>query len=144
MAGENILDVTSYPDQFQTLSIVVTGVGAKLADGDDFVLHYAERNLVVDSVFFICPEADANDTFQLKRLDAAADGTYSTDPDSAGAALSSAVVVNAAYTPVDGVVSATENYVPAGSMIALNVEPGNAGTEHDTVTVVIRFRTRIK
>tara|TARA_R100000664_G_C2759104_1_gene148545 strand:- start:1736 stop:2155 length:420 start_codon:yes stop_codon:yes gene_type:complete len=139
MAGENTIDVSQYPDQFQTLSVVVTGVGATLADSDDFPLYYAERDTVVDSVFFISATADANDTFQLKRLDAAA-----TDPDSAGSNLTGQQIINAAYTPVDAVVSTTENYIPAGSMIALNVEAGSTGDEHSSITVVIRFRTRLK
>ena len=137
MAGENVLPVSEYPDDFTTVAFVVTGIGGVLADADDFVLFYAERHMVVDAVYFTC--ADANDTFALKRLD-----TATTDPDSAGTAFTDDVIVNAVYTATAATIVTTENYIPAGSMIALNVEAGGAGAEHATVTVQIRYRTRLK
>ena len=68
MAGENTLPVTEIPDHFQDVVCNITGVGAALADADDFCIFYAERDTVVDAVTFISSAADANDTFQLKLI----------------------------------------------------------------------------
>ena len=68
MAGEQTLPITEIPDHFQDVVCNITGVGAALADADDFCIFYAERDTVVDAVSFISSAADANDTFQLKLI----------------------------------------------------------------------------
>tara|TARA_R110002051_G_scaffold321720_2_gene410185 strand:+ start:44 stop:472 length:429 start_codon:yes stop_codon:yes gene_type:complete len=125
----------SVPDHFQDIVIQLNPQSGALADVDDSVLYYAERDTVVDAAFITASAADGDQTLQLKRLDA-----DTTDPDSAGTAFSNAQVVAAAYTPYTLTITETENFIPAGSMVAVNVETdGTAGQ----VTIQLRIRTRV-
>ena len=141
MAGQTPLVIDSsgvnhsVPDHFQDVVVNITGVGAVLADADDFVIYYAERDTVVDAVFMISSVGDANDTFGLKRI------TSGQDPDSAGTAFTNLQVAAAAYTPYTLTITETENYIPAGSMVALNTEIDTASVGN--LTIQMRLRTRV-
>ena len=141
MAGQTPLVIDSsgvnhsVPDHFQDVVVNITGVGAVLADADDFVIYYAERDTVVDAVFMISSVGDPNDTFGLKRI------TSGQDPDSAGTAFTNLQVAAAAYTPYTLTITETENYIPAGSMVALNTEIDTASVGN--LTIQMRLRTRV-
>ena len=136
MAGENPIDVSQYPDQFQNIVVQLATAADAAADVDDSLVYYAERDTVIDAAILMATAGDADQTIQLKRLDSA-----TTDPDSAGTAFSNAQVIAAAYTPYELTITATENYIPAGSMVAVNIE--NAGTAGE-ITLQLRLRTRLK
>ena len=136
MAGENTILSSQYPDQFQNIVVQLATAADAAADADDSLVYYAERDTVVDAAILMATAGDADQTIQLKRLDSA-----TTDPDSAGTAFSNAQVVAAAYTAYELTITTTENFIPAGSMVAVNIE--NAGTAGE-ITLQLRFRTRIK
>jgi len=136
MAGENTILSSQYPDQFQNIVVQLATAADAAADADDSLVYYAERDTVIDAAILMATAGDADQTIQLKRLDSA-----TTDPDSAGTAFSNAQVVAAAYTAYELTITTTENFIPAGSMIAVNIE--NAGTAGE-ITLQLRFRTRIK
>ena len=137
MAGESTIDASLYPDQFETIVVQLSTAADTPADADDTLLYYAERDTVVDAAFIMTTTSDADQTYQLKRLDAA-----TTDPDSAGTAFSDAKVLSAVYTAFEYTITPTENFIPAGSMIAINIE--GTGTAAMEVTVQLRIRTRRK
>ena len=136
MAGENVLAVSEYPDHFQDIVVNITGVGAALADADNFVIFYAERDTVVDAVFIVSSVGDPDDTFGLKSI------TTAQDPDSAGTAFTNLQIAAAAYTPYTLTITETANLIPAGSMIALNTEISTATVGN--LTIQLRIRTRVK
>ena len=136
MAGENTILSSQYPDQFQNIVVQLATAADAAADADDSLVYYAERDTVIDAAILMATAGDADQTIQLKRLDSA-----TTDPDSAGTAFSNAQVVAAAYTAYELTITTTENFIPAGSMVAVNIE--NAGTAGE-ITLQLRFRTRIK
>tara|TARA_R100000664_G_C2715741_1_gene110924 strand:+ start:104 stop:514 length:411 start_codon:yes stop_codon:yes gene_type:complete len=136
MAGENTIPSSQYPDQFQNVVVQLATAADAAADVDDSLVYYAERDTVIDAAFLMATASDADQTIQLKRLDSA-----TTDPDSAGTAFSNAQVIAAAYTPYELTITTTENFIPAGSMVAVNIE--NAGTAGE-ITLQLRLRTRIK
>ena len=136
MAWENTILSSQYPDQFQNIVVQLATAADAAADADDSLVYYAERDTVVDAAILMATAGDADQTIQLKRLDSA-----TTDPDSAGTAFSNAQVVAAAYTAYELTITTTENFIPAGSMVAVNIE--NAGTAGE-ITLQLRFRTRIK
>ena len=136
MAGENTIDASQYPDQFQNIVVQLSTSADAPADADDSLVYYAERDTVIDAAILMTTAGDADQTIQLKRLDSA-----TTDPDSAGTAFSNAQVIAAAYTPYELTITTTENYIPAGSMVAVNIE--NAGTAGE-ITLQLRLRTRLK
>tara|TARA_R110002020_G_scaffold114056_2_gene262371 strand:- start:1423 stop:1854 length:432 start_codon:yes stop_codon:yes gene_type:complete len=125
----------SVPDHFQDIVVQLSTKADIPADVDDSVLFYAERDTVVDAAFIVTTKEDADQTFQLKRIAA------TQDPDSAGTAFSNAQVLAAAYTPYTLTITETENLIPAGSMVAINIE--GTGTADMEVTVQMRIRTRV-
>jgi len=125
----------SVPDHFQDIVVQLSTKADTPADVDDSVLFYAERDTVVDAAFIVTTKEDSDQTFQLKRI------TSTQDPDGAGTALSNAQVLAAAYTPYTFTLVETENLIPAGSMVAINIE--GAGTAEMEVTVQMRIRTRV-
>jgi hypothetical protein len=125
----------SVPDHFQDIVVQLSTKADIPADVDDSVLFYAERDTVVDAAFIVTTKEDADQTFQLKRIASA------QDPDSAGTAFSNAQVLAAAYTPYTLTITETENLIPAGSMVAINIE--GTGTADMEVTVQMRIRTRV-
>jgi len=124
----------SVPNHFQDIVVQLTTAASAAADVDDSVIFYAERDTVVDSAFIVASAGDADQTVQLKRI------TSAQDPDSAGTAFTNAQVVAAAYTPYTFTLTTTENIIPAGSMVAVNIE--NAGTAGE-ITVQMRIRTQL-
>tara|TARA_R110001592_G_scaffold114195_1_gene313804 strand:+ start:217 stop:660 length:444 start_codon:yes stop_codon:yes gene_type:complete len=129
----------SVPDHFQDIVVQLSTKADTPADVDDSVLFYAERDTVVDSAFIVTTKEDADQTFQLKRITVVSGSAQ--DPDSAGTALSNAQVLAAAYTPYTFTLVETENLIPAGSMVAINIE--GTGSAEMEVTVQMRIRTRV-
>ena len=125
----------SVPDHFQDIVVQLSTAADTPADADDSVLFYAERDTVVDSAFIVTTKEDADQTFQLKRIVSA------QDPDDAGTAFSNAQVLAAAYTPYALTITETENLIPDGSMVAINIE--GTVTAAMEVTVQMRIRTRV-
>ena len=124
----------SVPDHFQDI-VVILNTAATPVDADDTVIFYAERDTVVDKVvFWSGTGGDADQTFQLKRI------TSGQDPDSAGTAFTTALSIAAANTPYSATITTTENLIPAGSLIAVNIE--GTGSAMD-VGIQIRIRTRV-
>ena len=140
MAGQTPLLIESdgtnhsVPDHFQDV-VVILNTAATPVDGDDTIIFYAERETVVDKVvFWSGTGSDADQTFQLKRI------TSGQDPDGAGTAFTTALSITAANTPYSATITTTENIIPAGSMVAVNIE--GTGSAMD-VGVQLRIRTRV-
>lgn len=126
----------SVPDHFQDIVISVGGLQVEGNPGtnDDIVLFYAERDTVIDSAFVIPTSSDADQTFTLKRI------TSGQDPNSAGTAITNTILAATLYQPETFTVVATENLIPAGSMVGLNIV-NNRTDGH--ITIQMRIRTRV-
>tara|TARA_Y100001938_G_scaffold150556_1_gene242041 strand:+ start:4244 stop:4621 length:378 start_codon:yes stop_codon:yes gene_type:complete len=125
MAGETALPIQETPDFFQD----VTWSGSIAEDIDETYFYYCERDTIVDSVVAITDTADDNMTIDVKK---GAGGTsiFSTIITTAGA--------DAVYA---GVLSTTENLVPAGTVLHLNFANVDTATG---VLVQARIRTRVR
>ena len=145
MAGQTPLFIEasgrnhSVPDHFQDV-VVILNTATTPVDTSDTIIFYAERETVVDKVvFWSGTGSDTDQSFQLKRIASA------QDPDGAGTAFTTALSITAANTPFSATLTAvsgipTENIIPAGSMIAVNIE--GTGSAMD-VGIQLRIRTRV-
>lgn len=123
MPGENPLPISVTPDFAQD----VTFTGAIAEDVADGYFYYAERDLVVDAVHAITDTADNDMTVDIKK---GAGGT---------SVLSSVITTGTVDTIAAGTVSPTENFVPAGTILHLDVANVNSATG---VLVQMRIRTK--
>lgn len=132
MAGSIPVDVTNYPDDFQTL---VKHFPSGTTSDSNGPLFYCERDTVIDAAFAASEDADANLTFTIKH---APSGTVVAS----ATAITNAMAVTDADTIVTGTIDTTTNFVPAGSIV--HVVVGGAADDTSAHSFVqVRFRTRI-
>ncbi len=129
MAGENVLPVQEYTDDFQILSFPFVH---NLDSGNNTIaLFYADRALVIDNIVFGVVTAESL-TAQLQE---------STTPQAAsGTALHTAQSMGTQGTYVVAP-DATANLIAAGSWVILKFSAATSSV-HGCVT--IRFRSRLK
>lgn len=129
MAGENVLPVQEYTDDFQILSFPF--VHNLDSSNNTIALFYADRALVIDNIVYGVVTLE-NVTAQLQE---------STTPQAAsGTALHTAQSMNVQGTYVVAPDSSA-NLIAAGSWVLLKFS-GATTTVHGCVT--IRFRSRLK
>ena len=141
MAGENVLPVQHYPDDFQVSSHVVH-------DGSlaDFPWIYCDRNLIVDA-FYVCSQIGAGGTTTTVALVKVASGTIPTSANIGTAATAgtiSTVNISAAAAVTSGTIATTTNFVDAGSWICIDATAGDGTLGTFRGTFNIRFRSRVK
>ena len=135
MAGEIALPIQECPD-------LICHIMTKTFDGGTATDNtgpwfYCERDTIIDAAFAVSEDADADLTFMLVK---AASGTAvgsGTD------ILSAVMAVTVADTTVTGTLDETENLVPAGSWVHIEVA-GTADTAAAVATVQVRIRTRVR
>jgi|LULN01.1.fsa_nt_gb hypothetical protein len=125
MAGETALPIQETPDFFQD----ITWSGSIAEDIADGYFYYCERDTIVDSVIAITDTADNDVTIDVKK---GAGGT---------SVFSTIITTAAADTVASGVMSTTENMVPAGTVLHLDFSNVNSATG---VLVQARIRTRVR
>lgn len=123
MPGENPLPISVTPDFAQD----VTFTGAIAEDVANTYFYYAERDFIVDAVHAITDTADNDMTVDIKK---GASGT---------SVLSSAITTDEADVIKVGTPSATENFVPAGTILHLEFANVDSATG---VLVQMRIRTK--
>lgn len=134
MAGENVLPVEHYPDDFRVINYFVHDASAA-----DEPIFYCDRNMVVDSITVsVAAAGAAASTVTLK---AVASGTAPTGANvTAGNAVSSAVLLDATGA-IAGTIVNTENSLLAGAHLGLDFT-GTVSAFRGVVT--IRIRSRLK
>ena len=135
MAGETVLPVQECPDDFQTTTISCQ------SDADGFisnnqVLHYCERDTIVDAAFIRMTVGDDDATWCLEQC---TDGTAPGSGTDMSNTLTHATAKNNEVSTFT--ITETANLVPTGSAITLKC----TGTSTARfVTVTLRVRTRIR
>jgi hypothetical protein len=133
MAGENVLPVEHYPDDFRVINYFVHDASAA-----DEPIFYCDRNMVVDSITVSVAVVAAGATVALK---AVAPGTDPTGTNvAAGTAVTSAVSL-AALGAIAGTVVNTENSLLAGTHLGLDFT-GTVSAFRGLIS--IRIRSRLK
>lgn len=128
MAGSTPIESTELPDFHQIIPITLNGV----VDSDVHLL-YAERDLVLESAWIVCGVNDSDATLTLKK--------NSSGAIAAGTAVSSARTINSlAGTPLQFSLVATENIIPAGSWLGIDITGTSTAAD---CSVTLRVRTRI-
>ena len=128
MAGSTPIETTELPDFHQILPITLNGVV-----DSDVHLFYAERDTVLESAWVVCGTNDADATFTLKK---ASSGNITS-----GTAVSAARSISAtAGTPLQFSIVATENLIPAGSWVGIDITGTSTAAD---CSVTLRVRTRI-
>ena len=145
--GENILDVTQYPDAFQYVSVTLGADTVDTTQTLDAYVMYCDRDTVVDAAFLSFTTVDgSNDaTFQLQYVPSGLQdtaGVTPVGPEGSGTAITSTTTSGAtADASIAFTITETANVVPAGNRIALKV----AGTSDiEGVNITLRIRTRRK
>ena len=134
MAGESILPVEQYPDDFRVINYFVHDASAA-----DELLFYCDRNMVVDAITVsVATAGAAGSTVTLK---AVAPSTAPTAANiAAGTAITNAVALSATGA-VSGTIVNTENALPAGTHLGLDYS-GTVSAFRGLFT--IRIRSRMK
>jgi hypothetical protein len=134
MAGENVLPVEHYPDDFRVINYFIHDASAA-----DEPVFYCDRNMVVDSITVSVSVVSAgSSTVTLK---AVAPGTAPTPANiAAGTAVTSAVLLDATGV-IAGTVVNTENSLLAGTHLGLDYT-GAVNTFRGLIS--IRIRSRLK
>tara|TARA_S200002703_G_scaffold107923_2_gene93772 strand:- start:331 stop:777 length:447 start_codon:yes stop_codon:yes gene_type:complete len=145
--GENILDVTQYPDAFQYVSVTLGADTVDTTGTLDAYVMYCDRDTVVDAAFLSFTTVDgSNDaTFQLQYVPSGLQdtaGVTPVGPEGSGTAITSTTTSGAtADASIAFTITETANVVPAGNRIALKV----ANTSDiEGVNITLRIRTRRK
>ena len=133
MPNDTPIPVQEYPDIFQYVTVRIA-----VPDITHTVL-YAERDVIIDGMFFVNETNDADDTLSVGYdTDAADAGTGATDPDN----IIDAVTINADRTVQDLTGDMLDNRVPAGRILSARLTDVGLG---DTLgTLIVRFRTARK
>ncbi|MBV70958.1 MAG: hypothetical protein CMH52_06360 [Myxococcales bacterium] len=134
MAGTPALEVKSFPDVFQYISVICRTDGSGNVANNQ-ILHYCEQETVVDAAFIRMAVGDDDATFTLEKC---TDGTATASGTDMSAALTHATSLNNKKSTF--ALIATENIVPADSAITLKVTGTSTAT---TVMVTLRIRTRV-
>tara|TARA_R100000742_G_C4174308_1_gene11539 strand:+ start:89 stop:502 length:414 start_codon:yes stop_codon:yes gene_type:complete len=137
MAGEQTLDVTQYPDIFGYFTTTISSTNITSDDGDA-IIFIADQDIVVDSITFMFDEDDAAN-FNIK-VTKSPSGTVPGSGTDICTAITDTV---GAYTSISGVVSTTENHVPAGNYLALAFTD-TVSASVDIIHVTVRYRTRLR
>ena len=124
----------SVPDHFETFTKTFDNGASTDNDG---ALFYAERDTIIDSAFAVCNDTDGDSdlTFTIKQ---APSGTAI----GSATAVSSAMAVTEANVVATGTIDVTNNLVPAGSVVFVDV--GGTSDAGSFVSLVqVRTRTRV-
>jgi hypothetical protein len=137
MPGENPLPIESAIDHQQDLSFtlpIATGLGT------DALLHYCERETVVDAASIGCITGDDDCDMTLKYCPVN-QTTGAITVVGSGTAISDALKITTSEDPKREVFTlvTTENVIPAGSYIALD---GDAGSTAVSGNIHLRIRTK--
>ena len=136
MAGEQTLDVTQYPDIFGYFTTTVSSANIDSNDGDA-IIFIADQDIVIDSITFMFDEDDSSN-LSIK-VTKSPSGTVPGSGTDVCTAIDDSV---GAYTSVPGVVSTTENHIPAGNYLGLSFTDSSPSI--DIIHVTIRYRTRLR
>ena len=135
MAGETALPIQETPDHWQTITVSCQSDSSGYIANNQ-VLHYCERDTIIDAAFVRMTVGDDDATWTLEKC---TDGTAPASGTDLSSALTHATSLNnktSTFTLVE-----TENIVPAGSAITLKC----TGTSTARfVTVVLRVRTTVR
>lgn len=147
MAGENVLPVSEYPDDFQYISVTL---GADTVDTTatlDAYIMYCDRDIVVDAAYLSLTTVDASNdaTYTLQYVPSGLQdtaGVTPVGPEGSGTAFTNAATSGTtADATVAWTITETANFIPAGNRIALKV----VGTSDvEGLNVTLRYRTRLK
>lgn len=140
MAGENVLPVSLYPDEFHTVTAVID----QMATYDSY-LYYAERDTVLDAAFFVC-SVDTGATNAIEIVKCVSDATLTgEDMQLPGAGQGITNNLDIDDSPAGNIytftVDTAHNLVPAGYSIAIDA------TSLDDIkgaVIQLRLRTRLK
>ena len=136
MAGEIALPIQECPDDIANTISVIAQSDASGFISNNQVLHYCERETIVDACFVRMTVGDDDATWTLEKC---TDGTAPASGTDMSSALTHATSKNnqtSTFTLVE-----TENIVPAGSAITMKC----TGTSTARfVMFTLRLRTRIR
>ncbi len=132
MAGSIPVEVSQYPDDFQTL---VKHFPSGTTSDNTGPLFYCERDTVIDAAFASSEDADSDLTFTIKHAP-------SETVVGSATAITDAMAVTVADKIVTGVINTDTNFVPAGSIVHVVVGGAADGTAESSM-VQVRYRTRI-
>jgi hypothetical protein len=133
MAGENVLPVEHYPDDFRVINYFIHDASAS-----DEPVFYCDRNMVVDSATVSVAAVASGATVTLKAI---APGTAPTTGNvGAGTAVSNAISI-AATGAIAGTVVNTENSLLVGTHLGLDFT-GTVSAFRGLIS--IRIRSRLK
>ena len=134
----NPLVVQHYPDDFRTLTHVVHDASAA-----DLVWLYADRTLVVDSIFVTAMGASAVGGTATVQLVKVASGTIPTSTNiQAATAVSSAISVAANSAATEGTITTSANEIASGSWLALKWTAGGGTLSNFRGAIQVRYRSR--
>lgn len=146
--GENILDVTQYPDAFQYVSVTLSTDTVDVERTHDAYIMYCDRTIIVDAAFisFTSRDTSNNATYQLQYVPSGLQDTAGVTPigpEGAGTAFSDAVFTGSTNdASVEFTITETANVIPAGNRIAVLID--GAASDTEGVNITLRIRTRRK
>lgn len=139
----NVVDITAYPDEFDTTSELIIGNGTGPAASTNYPLLYAaERDIIIDrisvSVAVVC---GASTTVELKRTTS---GTAASPalPSATSTAIASSISANTVATTNATLTTPNldTNVIRVGNYLCFTT--GAAWANTGAVLITIRYRTR--